>query len=112
MTKVSKINNTNFKESCIKCGKHNISNPVFHLGQDDWFCNDCKTNQLQAIKLMGFRYYAYLLSGSWTSKYFFARNVQEGYRLAKKEYKGKKEVLRSYMVGPADGYCLSNWLSF
>ena len=118
MTLIEKFNTVDFKTTCLHCGKHNIQKPDVTRGGFDWICLYCGTRQLDYIKARGFRYYAFLLSGSWCSEYFYARSINEGYRYAKKYYKNRvirgeeHEVLKSYMVGAVDAFVLSNWMGF
>lgn len=103
-------NNRDFQKNCLVCNSVNVKDLNWNDDSPDWVCLTCGTAQLNHLKQLGFRYYAFLLKGSWTSKYFYARNKQEAYRLAVKTY--GDFVTKSYMVGVVDGFCLSNWLSF
>lgn len=114
MSLFKKYNNLKIEHGmeCLKCGSHKVIAPNWSEGVSDWQCLDCKELQLKHIKQDGFRYYAFLLSGSWTSEYVKARNINEAYRYTVKKYQGKHEVYRSYLVGGVDQFCLKNWQSF
>ncbi|SRR5258706_16117272 len=111
-TLTDRANNIDIKTTCIKCGNHNIQDPQWSTGPHDWKCLDCNTLQLTYMKEHGLRYYAFLLSGSWTSEYIKAHTLKQAYNRAVKMYKDKHEVYKSYLVGPLDGFSLKGWLSF
>lgn len=112
MKLITQFNTIDIKEKCLKCEKTNIKKPNMSRAGFDWICLDCGNKQLNYIKSKGFRYYAFLLSGSWTSEYIFARSVKEAYRFALKMYKDKHEVYKTYMTGSADCFVLSYWKHF
>lgn len=93
---------------CVKCG----SNNVISLGVgDDWQCNDCLILQLSWLKVHGYRLYAFLLAGSWTSCNFYAKNHLQAYREACKKY-GKDNVRTAYLRGAVDCYVMTDWIGF
>ena len=110
MTLIDKFNKRDFNKICLKCENQSITKPDFNT-LFDWRCSKCKTSQLEHIKNKGFRYYAFLLSGSCTSKYIFARSVKEAFKRCQKLYKDKSRIYRSYLVGPTTGYVLDGWFS-
>lgn len=125
MTLLERFNKKDLDNLCLNCGGHEIEKPQFGRdgGEADWTCLNCGTKQLAFIKSKGFRYYAFLLEGSWTSEYFVARSLTEAFRYAKRYYKTKDmtktalnqkraKLIKSYMVGPIDGFVLSDWKSF
>lgn len=112
MTLLNKFNTIDFKQECLVCGNHKIQKPDMTHANFDWQCEQCQTRQLDYIKSKGFRYYAFLLSGSWCSKYYYARSIREGYKLALKDYARKHEVYKSYLVGGVDQFVLTDWQSF
>lgn len=112
MTLINKINTTDIKIECVKCGSKNIQQPNYDLNYIDWLCLDCNTKQLDYEKSLGFRYYAFLLSGSWTSEYIKARSVKEAFKRAVKKYQDKHEVYQTYLTGGVDSYSLRGWFNF
>lgn len=107
------FNNFDIKEQCIACGGKNIIDLDWNKAPYDWQCADCKAYQLTYMKEKGFRLYAFLLDGSWTSKNFYARSLQEAYKLASRTYgQGRNGVQKSYMVGSVDCFVMSGWISF
>jgi hypothetical protein len=112
MTLIEKANTIDFKNQCLTCGFYNMQEPDMSHGNFDWICNQCQTRQLAYLKAKGFRYYAFLLSGSWTSKYIYARSLAEAYKRAVKLYQGKNDVIKSYLVGGVDSFVLDGWYSF
>lgn len=112
MSLIEKANTIDLKKVCLKCGGNKIKDFDWNNPPHDWECADCGTYQLAFLKGKGFRYYAFLLSGSWTSKYIYARSIMEAYKRAVKLYQGKNEVLRSYLRGGVDGFVLDGWFSF
>lgn len=106
-------NNIDLKEKCLRCGGSKIKDLDWSTAPYDWQCTDCGTYQLTYLKLKGFRQYAFLLDGSWTSRNFYARSLKEAFKLACRAYGyGRNGVHKSYMVGGVDAFCLSEWRSF
>ena len=106
-------NNNDLKKHCMKCEGNNIKNLDWNVAPYDWQCLDCGTYQLTYLKSKGFRYYAFLLDGSWTSKNFYARSLKEAFKLACRAYGyGRNGVQKSYLVGGVDGFVLNGWFSF
>ena len=111
MTLIERANTIDVKKECFKCGGKKIKELDWQTPPYDWQCESCKTYQLDYLKSKGFRYYAFLLSGSWTSKYFIARSLKEAHKRAVEMYRGKHEVVGSYLRGGLDRFSLDGWFS-
>lgn len=67
--------------------------------------------KLAQLKKQGYRLYAFLLAGSWTSVNFYAKNHLQAYRAACKKY-DKDNVMTSYLRGSVDCYVMDGWIGF
>ena len=67
--------------------------------------------KLSSLKKDGYRLYAFLLEGSWTSVNFYAKNHLQAYKEACKKY-GKDKVRTAYLRGAVDCYVMTDWIGF
>lgn len=99
-------------QKCVKCGNNVIKILLDNsILVDDWICEACETPQLTYLKANGYRLYAFLLEGSWTSENFYAKSHIQAYNEACKKY-GKDKVLTSYLRGAVDCYVMDGFISF